>query len=168
MEVGRDDVANSQRPREPSRSNHGCRCVKSACCCGVGAPVCFDATGHAPCRRRGRWLPGINNGITTAKAAAAAAHRVDVLHHALAAPPQPIAALAGTLGIAWQKGTGILLESEQLGLPPFVYVMTQYPPNPVTQDFPENALFPLVRGLTFKSDAGGWKAQPLLENDFSC
>jgi hypothetical protein len=78
-------------------------------------------------------------------------------------PTASLATLAGTLGIAWQKGTGILLESEQLGLPPFVYIMTQYPPNPVTQDFPENALFPLVRGLSFKSDAaGGWKAQPLL------
>jgi ABC-type uncharacterized transport system involved in gliding motility auxiliary subunit len=78
-------------------------------------------------------------------------------------PVTSLGALAGTLGVSWQKGTGILLESEQLGLPPFVYITTQYPPNPVTQDFPENALFPLVRGLTFKSDAAdGWKVQPLL------
>jgi ABC-type uncharacterized transport system involved in gliding motility auxiliary subunit len=78
-------------------------------------------------------------------------------------PVASLGALAATLGITWKKGAGILLESEQLGLPPFVYVMTQYPPNPVTQDFPENALFPLVRGLTFNSDpASGWTAQPLL------
>jgi len=78
-------------------------------------------------------------------------------------PVASLGALAATIGVTWKKGAGILLESEQLGLPPFVYVMTQYPPNPVTQDFPENALFPLVRGLTFNADpAGGWTAQPLL------
>ena len=78
-------------------------------------------------------------------------------------PTASLAALAKTLDIGWQKGTGILLESAQLGLPPFVYITTQYPPNPVTHDFPENALFPLVRGLTWKSDpAAGWNAQPLL------
>ena len=69
--------------------------------------------------------------------------------------------VATTLGVTWQKGTGILLESAALGLPPFVYITTQYPPNTVTKDFQENALFPLVRGLTFKTDAG-WNAQPLL------
>jgi ABC-type uncharacterized transport system involved in gliding motility auxiliary subunit len=78
-------------------------------------------------------------------------------------PAASLSALAKTLDISWQKGTGILLESAQLGLPPFVYITTQYPPNPVTHDFPENALFPLVRGLTWKSDPGaGWNAQPLL------
>ena len=70
--------------------------------------------------------------------------------------------LASALGIAWQKGTAILLESAALGLPPFVYITTQYPANPVTQGFGENALFPLVRGLSFKTDAG-WNAQPLLD-----
>ncbi len=70
--------------------------------------------------------------------------------------------VAKALGITWLRGTGILLESAALGLPPFVYITTQYPPNPVTRDFGENALFPLVRGLTFKTDAG-WNAQPLLD-----
>lgn len=74
--------------------------------------------------------------------------------------PTGLEPLAQTLGITWQEGTAILLESAQLGLPPFVYITTQYPPNPVTKEFPENALFPLVRGLTFKSDAG-WTVQPL-------
>lgn len=69
--------------------------------------------------------------------------------------------LAKTLGITWQNGTAILLDSAALGLPPFVYVTTQYPPNPVTKDFQENALFPLVRSLGFKPDAG-WNVQPLL------
>lgn len=69
--------------------------------------------------------------------------------------------LAAALGVSWQKGTGILLESAALGLPPFIYITTQYPPNAVTKDFAENALFPLVRGLTFKTDAG-WNAQALL------
>lgn len=78
-------------------------------------------------------------------------------------PVTSLASLAKTLDIGWQKGTGILMESTALGLPPFVYITTQYPPNPVTHDFPENALFPLVRGLTYKSGAGAaWAAQPLL------
>jgi hypothetical protein len=80
-------------------------------------------------------------------------------------PRDPVASLgplAQLLNVAWQKGTGILLESASLGLPPFVYITTQYPQNPVTRDFPENALFPIVRGLTYKSEPDGWTAQPLL------
>jgi len=78
-------------------------------------------------------------------------------------PVASLAALAKTLDVTWLKGTGVLLESAQLGLPPFVYITTQYPPNPVTHDFPENALFPLVRGLSSRSDPGaGWNVQPLL------
>jgi ABC-type uncharacterized transport system involved in gliding motility auxiliary subunit len=69
--------------------------------------------------------------------------------------------LAETLGINWLKGTGIMLESAALQLPPFVYVATRYPPNPVTKDFGENVLLPLVRGLTARTDAG-WNVQPLL------
>lgn len=91
----------------------------------------------------------------------------------LANPPEgrvdPVASLkdlSDLLDVSWLKGTGILLESAALGLPPFVYITTQYPANPVTHDFPENALFPLVRGLSYKSQAGaggpGWNAQPLL------
>lgn len=78
-------------------------------------------------------------------------------------PAASLGTLAKTLGVSWLKGTGILLESQQLGLPPFVYITTQYPPNPVTADFPENALFPLVRGLTYTSEPGAaWTVQPLL------
>jgi len=78
-------------------------------------------------------------------------------------PVASLGVLTKTLDVSWQKGTGILLESASLGLPPFVYITTQYPSNPVTHDFPENALFPLVRGLTWKSDSeAGWNAQPLL------
>jgi ABC-type uncharacterized transport system involved in gliding motility auxiliary subunit len=77
-------------------------------------------------------------------------------------PVASLAPLAHALDVAWLKGTGILLESASLGLPPFVYITTQYPPNPVTRDFPENALFPLVRGLNYKSDPDRWTAQPLL------
>ena len=78
-------------------------------------------------------------------------------------PAASLQPLADDLGIGWLKGTGILLESAALGLPPFVYITTQYPQNPVTHDFPENALFPLVRGLTYKSEPGAkWNAQPLL------
>lgn len=69
--------------------------------------------------------------------------------------------LAKLLGITWQKGTAILLESATLGLPPYVYITTAYPPNPVTKDFHENALFPLVRGMALKTDAG-WNVQPML------
>ena len=69
--------------------------------------------------------------------------------------------LAKLLSVTWLKGTGILLDSAALGLPPFVYITTQYPANPVTKDFPQNALFPLVRGLSYKS-AEGWTTQPLL------
>lgn len=72
-----------------------------------------------------------------------------------------MAPVAQALGIAWQNGTAILLESAALGLPPFVYITAHYPPNPVTKDFPENALFPLVRTLTYKTDAG-YTVQPLL------
>jgi ABC-type uncharacterized transport system involved in gliding motility auxiliary subunit len=77
-------------------------------------------------------------------------------------PVASLAPLAATLGVTWLKGTGILMESADLGLPPFVYITTQYPPNPVTRDFPENALFPLVRGLNTVPDASGWTVQPLL------
>lgn len=77
-------------------------------------------------------------------------------------PVASLEPLARALNVAWQKGTGIMLESASLGLPPYVYITTQYPQNPVTHDFPENALFPLVRGLTYKSDPEGWTAQPLL------
>jgi ABC-type uncharacterized transport system involved in gliding motility auxiliary subunit len=70
-------------------------------------------------------------------------------------------ALAQALGIEWLKGSGIMLDSAALGLPPFVYVTTHYPPNAVTRDFAENALFPLVRGLK-GSGANGWSADPLL------
>lgn len=83
--------------------------------------------------------------------------------------PPGLDELARTLGIRWLKGTGIMLESASLGLPPFVYISTQYPPNPVTQGFAENALFPLVRGLNYKTDpesesgaGAGWNVQPLL------
>lgn len=69
--------------------------------------------------------------------------------------------LAKLLGVSWLKGTGILLESATLGLPPYVYITTSYPANPVTKDFRENALFPLVRGLSLKTDAG-WNVLPLL------
>ena len=69
--------------------------------------------------------------------------------------------IAEALGVEWLKGAGILLDSAQLGLPPFVYVTTHYPPNPVTRDFTENALFPLVRGLK-TSQANGWSAEPML------
>ncbi len=78
-------------------------------------------------------------------------------------PAASLGALAKSLDVSWQKGTGIMLESASLGLPPFIYITTQYPQNPVTHDFPENALFPLVRGVTYKSDPGAaWTAQPLL------
>ncbi len=70
-------------------------------------------------------------------------------------------AVAKLLGLTWLKGTGILLDSAALGLPPFVYVTTDYPGNPVTKDFQENALFPLVRGLTF-APANGFEGQLLL------
>jgi ABC-type uncharacterized transport system involved in gliding motility auxiliary subunit len=69
--------------------------------------------------------------------------------------------IAEALGVEWLKGTGILLDSAALGLPPFVYVTTHYPPNPITRDFAENALFPLVRGLHAKG-ANGWSAEPIL------
>lgn len=69
--------------------------------------------------------------------------------------------LAKLLGVSWLKGTGILLESAALGLPPYVYITTSYPANPVTKDFRENALFPLVRGLALRTDAG-WNVLPLL------
>jgi len=84
-------------------------------------------------------------------------------------PAASLEPVAKMLEVSWLKGTGILLESTQLGLPPFVYITTQYPANPVTQGFGENALFPLVRGLSYKSQAGtaapdstAWNAQPLL------
>lgn len=82
-------------------------------------------------------------------------------------PSASLDAVSGLLGIEWLKGTGILLESQALGLPPIVYITTQYPANPVTKDFAENALFPLVRGLSYKAAAPGappsdWVTQPLI------
>jgi ABC-type uncharacterized transport system involved in gliding motility auxiliary subunit len=84
-------------------------------------------------------------------------------------PAASLDEVAKLLEVSWLKGTGILLESAALGLPPFVYITTQYPANPVTQGFGENALFPLVRGLAYKSQAGtappgggSWNTQPLL------
>ncbi len=71
-------------------------------------------------------------------------------------------AVAKLIGLTWLNGTGILLDSAALGLPPFVYVTTEYPGNPVTKDFQENALFPLVRGLTFRPE-NGFQPQALLK-----
>lgn len=76
-------------------------------------------------------------------------------------PEASLDELAKELGVTWLKGTGVLLESAALGLPPFVYITTQYPPNPVTKDFQDNALFPLVRGMNAKAPEG-WNLQPLL------
>ena len=103
MEVGRDDLANSPRPREPSRSKHGSRCHKSVCGCELvhqcvstrpGTRLAFvradgylDSTTGSPQRRR-RWQQRTASTCCTTR-------WPDVLHEALAAPPQPIAALAG-------------------------------------------------------------------------
>lgn len=76
-------------------------------------------------------------------------------------PETSLDELSKSLGVNWLKGTGVLLESASLGLPPFVYITTRYPPNPVTHDFLENALFPLVRGMSAKAPEG-WNLQPLL------
>ena len=78
--------------------------------------------------------------------------------------PPGMDVVAKLIGLSWLNGTAILLDSAALGLPPFVYVTTQYPANPVTKGFEENALFPLVRGLSFKSDgqSGGFQPLPLL------
>ena len=76
-------------------------------------------------------------------------------------PEASLEELASALGIAWQKGTMVMPESPQLGLSPFIFIATQYPANPVTKDFPDNSLFPLVRGLTYKAPES-WNAQPLL------
>jgi ABC-type uncharacterized transport system involved in gliding motility auxiliary subunit len=84
-------------------------------------------------------------------------------------PAASLAPVAKLLDVSWLPGTGILLESAALGLPPFIYITTQYPANPVTTGFGENALFPLVRGLRYTApspvaapDPSRWTAQPLL------
>jgi hypothetical protein len=84
MEVGRDDVANSPRPRDPSRSEHACRRHKKPVWLRVGARCVSTRPGTHLAFGQGRWLPGLNDGITTAKAAMAAAHRFDVSLDALA------------------------------------------------------------------------------------
>jgi ABC-type uncharacterized transport system involved in gliding motility auxiliary subunit len=78
-------------------------------------------------------------------------------------PVQP-AALAAKLGVAWQEGTAVLLETAALGLPPFVFITGNYPPNPITRGLYDNTLFPLVRGVKTLPDAKDWRPQPFLQS----
>jgi len=83
-------------------------------------------------------------------------------------PAASLEPVAKMLEVSWLRGSGILLDSAALGLPPFVYIASEYPANPVTQGFADNVVLPIVRGLSYKSQAGaapdpaGWNAQPLL------
>lgn len=73
-----------------------------------------------------------------------------------------LAAVADTLGIAWQNGYAVFPEYELLGTGhPGIFAALDYPPGPVTQGMDQVTLFPLVRSLTAKPDSG-WSAQPML------
>lgn len=83
-------------------------------------------------------------------------------------PAEPIAldAVGKTLGVSWENGYAVFPDYQMLGTgSPAIYLATDYPPNPVTQDFTDVTAYPLVRPLSFDKDAetaAGWQAQPLL------
>lgn len=82
------------------------------------------------------------------------------------AQPAGLEAVAKTLGVTWLDGFAIFPDYRQLGSPsPALYLATDYPPNPVTQDMAYVTAFPLARPLTFDQDAdraAGWDVLPLL------
>ncbi len=86
----------------------------------------------------------------------------------LNAPGQPVSmeAVAKTLGISWENGFAVFPDFAQIGSPsPAIYLATDYPPNPVTQDLTYVTVFPLARPFTWDQDllrAAGWNVQPLL------
>ncbi|HZR34066.1 MAG TPA: GldG family protein [Nevskia sp.] len=83
-------------------------------------------------------------------------------------PGQPagLEAVAKTLGITWENGFAVFPDYRQIGSPsPALYLATDYPPNPVTQDMAYVTAFPLARPLTYDQDAdraAGWDVLPLL------
>ncbi len=83
-------------------------------------------------------------------------------------PGQPggLEAVAKTLGVTWENGFAVFPDYRQLGSPsPALYLATDYPPNPVTQDMAYVTAFPLARPLRFDQDAdraAGWDVLPLL------
>lgn len=82
------------------------------------------------------------------------------------AQPAGLEAVAKTLGVTWLDGFAIFPDYRQLGSPsPALYLATDYPPNPITQDMAYVTAFPLARPLTFDQDAdraAGWDVLPLL------
>ena len=84
-------------------------------------------------------------------------------------PAEPVAldAVGKTLGITWENGYAVFPDYQMLGTgSPAIYLATDYPPNPVTQDFADVTAYPLVRPLSYDKDAeraAGWDAQPLLQ-----
>lgn len=83
-------------------------------------------------------------------------------------PGQPagLEAVARTLGVTWENGFAVFPDYRQIGSPsPALYLATDYPPNPVTQDMAYVTMFPLARPLRYDQDAdraAGWDVLPLL------
>ncbi|MBV8063646.1 MAG: GldG family protein, partial [Nevskia sp.] len=86
-------------------------------------------------------------------------------------PGQPagLEAVGKTLGITWENGFAIFPDYRQIGSPsPALFLATDYPPNPVTQDLPYVTMFPLARPLSWNQDAdraAGWDVLPLLSTN---
>jgi gliding motility-associatede transport system auxiliary component len=83
-------------------------------------------------------------------------------------PEQPpgLEAVAKDLAVSWENGFAVFPDYQTLGTgSPAIYLATDYPENPVTADFDEVTVFPLVRPLAWDKDAAkaaGWNVQPLL------
>lgn len=78
--------------------------------------------------------------------------------------PPYLNGVAKQLGITWQNGYAVFPNYRELGTGnPGIYLASKYPQdNPVTKDFKEITVFPLVRSLTFDRQSG-WHQLPFLE-----
>ncbi|MDE2149071.1 MAG: GldG family protein [Gammaproteobacteria bacterium] len=77
--------------------------------------------------------------------------------------PPGLENLAKALGISWQNGYAVFPNYQMLGTGnPGIYLATDYPPNPITQDLNKITVFPFVRSLTYDRSSG-WHYDELLK-----
>ncbi|WP_420428022.1 GldG family protein [Algiphilus sp.] len=65
------------------------------------------------------------------------------------------------LGVQWQPGVAVFPDYEATSGHPGILLVTDYPPNPITQRLEDITVFPLVRGLDWDMDSE-WRGMPLV------
>ncbi|MEQ9011796.1 GldG family protein [Algiphilus sp.] len=65
------------------------------------------------------------------------------------------------VGVQWQPGVAVFPDFEATSGHPGILLVTEYPPNPVTQRLEEITVFPLVRGLDWDMNSE-WRGMPLV------